>query len=232
MRRTSAMRAASSGSHYPLPYPPAYPPIRGPGPPPPARRWTPDLPHRYAVCRNCSTILIVLPAIPPGATVLRHFTDENPLSIVQLVPAVQPEPTSNHIVRRDSTDNTNKTKNNVSFVNSATDPGVHMSPALAWLRHPFVGFLSYDASNDTDQSVIPLACRNCRQSLASLLLLYGSRRHDRDEQENMARLSFTKWAISLADAYGREIEATPELLGFWKSTPAPFAARPWPPYPI
>lgn len=226
------MRAASSTSHYPLPYPRAYPPTRGPGPPPPARRWTPDLPHRYTVCRNCSTILIVLPALPPGTTVLRHFIDENPISIFQIVPAVQPPPTDDHGEQHASAVEVSKAKKTDSFAGSTTDPPVHLSPALSWLRHPFVGFLSYDASNDTEQSVIPLSCRNCRQPLASLLLVYGSQRRDHDGQDNTARLSFTKWAVSLVDAYGREIEAAPELLGFWKSTPAPFAARPWPPYPI
>lgn len=234
---TPSTRPAPANNDYPLPYPPSYPPVRPPGPPPPARRWTPDLPHRYAVCRHCSTILLVLPTLPPGADILRHFSDDIPLSVIQTVPAIPIVRNGDHRHKDkpDSPDevtpvvDVRKAKKSVSFFKASADPPVHLSAALSWLRRPFVGLLSYDSSSDVDQSMISLSCRNCRSPTATLLLTYGAREDGQEEGNSCARLSFGKWTVLLADAYGREIEAAPEILGFWASTPAPFAARPWRP---
>lgn len=56
----------------------------------------------------------------------------------------------------------------------------------------------------------------------------GNCKNSGNAKKSCVRLKFKAWAVSLSDAYGREISAAAEANGFWNHTPAPFAGRPFP----
>lgn len=215
-------------SPYPLPYPAAYPPF-APHVTPASQALSLDRPHRYVVCRTCSTIILVLRNLPTSVSITRHFSDATPVSATQ----------------------TFRTPSNPGSLR----PSIHKADALAWLRKPFSGLLSYNDSADQHSSRIPLACRTCHDpDFATLLLVFDvvqhpeekplrkvsadsipdshhedAVRHGRGEngtgQYSCAYLTFRNWAVLFSDAYGREILAAAEAQGFWNFTPAPYAAR-------
>lgn len=186
---------------YPLPYPVAYPP-EPPATLPPPQEWAPEQPHRYVVCRACNTILLSLQSLPSSIRLIRQFNDAVPLTACQ----------------------TFRTPDNVRVQHSAD---------LAWIRRAFSGLYSHREDNDNandarrGQSFIPLACRGCRQVVANALLLLrvAGVAAAPDVPHSCVHLSFRMWAISLSDAYGREITAAAEARGFWNVTPAPYAGR-------
>lgn len=192
-------------SFYPMPYPLSYPPCL-PATRPASQRWSAERPHRYVVCRNCDTILLCLTNLPTSVQVTRHFSEETPLSVSQTF---------------DRTQSRGKDK-------------LHHSNALMWLRRPFSGLFRYDSSADTNQSVIPLACRACSRQTVILTLTFSVDGDDPDNdvgsttRKSSASLAFIPRTISLSDAYGREISAAAEANGFWNHTPSPFAGRPFP----
>lgn len=188
---------------YPLPYPAAYPPAP-PVTPPAPQTWTPRCAHRHAVCRVCNTILLALSTVPDTVRLTRYFTDDMPLSATQTLRT--PPPQSNRGRRADD---------------------VTSCAALSWLHASFAGLRGHRGTLPL-RTNIPLSCRACGCHVASLALLSPVvMPGDAGEGEHSCvQLSFAPWAVSLSDAYGREISAAAEACGFWNVTPPPYAGRP------
>lgn len=210
--RPSVSAAEQHDPHYRRPRPSFYPmpyplsyPPSLPSTRPASQSWSHERPHRYVVCRWCDTILLCLGNLPTSVLITRHFTDDIPASMSQIFEAPD-----------------DRTK-------------IHHADALMWLRRPFAGLFRYDASADTTQSTIPLACRACGRPCATLVVIFivGDAASEENNQtstssKSCVRVMFKPWSISLSDAYGREISAAAEANGFWNHTPAPFAGRPLP----
>lgn len=179
-----ALLSSLRPSLHPLPYPAAYPPY-APHVAPASQTLTSDRPHRYVVCRTCNTIILVLRNLPTSVRVIRHFSDATPVSASQTFSTPLPPKSG------------------------TPHPSLHKADALAWLRKPLSGLLSYNNSADLHSSSIPLACRTCQDPSFATLLLVFDIVHHRDQQQRQLKQHTASHAI--LDSHQDEGGANHEL---------------------